>query len=179
MKLNTAISALIDQAHARSVSHHIAIPGWENPPTRDEVATGRENIRIASIVGNDIVGDLLYDIRDELVFGTFDNDREYGITVTVGGWTFAVYEHRNSDDIIVNGCPTDDVEPFGPYGGGGKYDVLHSSPWRNYEGASAALATAIRRVRNVPSTGRSKLQQVIREEHRRTVADEMNAEVTA
>jgi hypothetical protein len=162
MKFNTAISALIDQAHARSVSHHIAIPGWENPPTRDEVATGRENIRIAAIVGNDLVSDLLYDIRDELVFGTFDNCREYGITVTVGGWTFSVYEHRNSDDIIVNGCPTADVQPFGPYAkDGDKYDVLFSTRWRNYEGASAALAAAIQRVRNVPGTGREKLKQVI------------------
>lgn len=163
MKFNTAISALIDQAHANSVRNHIAIPGWENPPTRDEVATGNENIRIAATVGNDLVSDLLYDTRDELVFGTFDNNREYGITVTVSGWTFSVYEHRNSDDIIVNGCPTADVEPFGPYGGGDKYDVLHGSPWRDYEGAAKALAVAIQRVRNVPTTGREKLKQVINE----------------
>jgi hypothetical protein len=161
MKLNTALSALIDQAHAEGVRHHISIPGWENPPTRDEVATGTENIRIAATVGNDLVSDLLFTINDELEFGAFDNGREYGLTVTAGGWTFAVYEHRNSDDICVEGCPTADVQPHGPYGGSDKYDVLYSTRWRNYEGASAALAAAIQRVRNVPSTGREKLKQVI------------------
>ncbi len=144
MKLNTALSALIDQAHASSVRDHIAIPGWENPPTRDEVATGRENIRIAAIVGNDLVSDLLYDMHTELVFGTFDNGREYGLTVTAGEWTFAVYEHRNSDNICVEGCPTDEAEPYGPYGGEDKWDVLHSSPWRNYEDAAKALAAGLR-----------------------------------
>jgi hypothetical protein len=144
MKLNTAISAIIDQAHANSVRNHIAIPGWENPPTRDEVATGQENIRIAATVGSDLVSDLMYDMRDELVFGTFDNCREYGLTVTVSGWTFAVYEHRNSDNICVEGCPTDETEVFGPYGGEDKYDVLFTTEWRNYEVAAKALAAGLR-----------------------------------
>lgn len=161
MKLNTAISALIDQAHATTVRHHIAIPGWENPPTRDEVATGRENIRIAATVGNLLVDDLLYADRDELDFGTFDNGREYGLTVSTRYWTFAVYEHRNSDHICVNGAPI--AEDRGVYGGEDKWDVLHTTEYRDYEGAALGLASAIKRVFNVPSTGRENLKQVVRE----------------
>ena len=161
MKFNTAISALIDLTHANRVSHHIAIPGWENPPTRDEAATGSENIRIASIVGNALVGDLLYAERDELDFGTFDNGREYGITISTRFWVFAVYEHRNGDNICVNGAPI--AEDRGVYGGEDKWDVLYSADYRDYESAAAALAAAIKRVRNVPSTGRSKLKQTIPE----------------
>jgi len=66
--------------------------------------------------------------------GTFDNCREYGKTYRVLGakqdYTFCVYEHRNSDQICINGCPTGEVKPYGPYCNGSKYDYYFSA---NYD----------------------------------------------
>ena len=38
--------------------------------------------------------------------------------------TFSVYEHRNSDEIIINGCETSDVKSYGAYNGNSKYSYL-------------------------------------------------------
>lgn len=57
-------------------------------------------------------------------FGTFNNCREYGVTYSINGWTFCVYEHRNSDEMHLEGCPTDQVQSYGPYGGEDKYATL-------------------------------------------------------
>ena len=67
---------------------------------------------------------------EELEIKEFDNYRESGYMYRVIGSkqdiTFSVYEHRNSDDIIINGCFTKDVKPYGAYNGGSKWDYLNS-----------------------------------------------------
>ncbi len=80
-------------------------------------------------------------------YGTFYNLREHGLTYTVlgpdlhpeNGWTFCVYEHRNSDEIIINGCRTAEVKPYGPYGGQDKWDTLGCFDYGNYDDAANAL----------------------------------------
>ena len=58
----------------------------------------------------------------------FDNCREFGYMYHVIGGeqdlTFSVYEHRNSDEIIINGCETSDVKSYGAYNGNSKYSYL-------------------------------------------------------
>lgn len=95
-------------------------------------------------------------------FGTFDNCREYGLTFTVPGWQFCVYEHRNSDEICVQGCPIDLVEPYGPYGGiRDKYDVLASAHYEKYGAAATLLIDALRYVNQNPTATRDEVKLAI------------------
>ncbi|ATN89917.1 hypothetical protein SEA_KLEIN_211 [Mycobacterium phage Klein] len=98
----------------------------------------------------------------ELVtFGVFDNCRENGITVTsAGGWTFCVYEHRNSDNICIEGCPTSKVQPYGPYGGTDKWDTLYATEWKNYDGAAAAMVALLKATVELKSFGRRELKHI-------------------
>lgn len=155
MKYAEALTALIDQEYAIELRNHASL--WKDseagkefpPPTRDQVAVGRESIRIAdSVFGEQGVGNDFY--REEgIEFGTFENCREYGLTVTTAGWTFSAYEHRNSDNIIVNGCPTAEVHPYGPYApDGDKYDYLYATEWKSYHKAAKALNAMLACVRN-------------------------------
>lgn len=75
---------------------------------------------------------------------TFDNGREWGLVYTVktptGTHSFNVYEHRNSDNIIINGIANWDREEaeYGPYGSDSKYSYLWSgNDGENYEAARA------------------------------------------
>lgn len=106
---------------------------------REDVAAAlnSEQMRIAASVFNEVDDEFYKDPRVD--FGTFDNCREWGLTVTAGGWTFCAYEHRNSDEINLEGCPTAEAETWGPYGGADKFDTLASYPWRDYNRAAQAL----------------------------------------
>ncbi len=61
----------------------------------------------------------------DLIIGTFDNCREYGYTYTLKDidCTFCIYEHRNSDIIVINGCENHLIKPYGPY-------VSDTSKWQ-------------------------------------------------
>lgn len=69
----------------------------------------------------------------EVHIGYFNNCREYGHTYTIkteGSYpiTFCVYEHRNSDLIIINGCFDKEIKAYGPYLSDiDKYAYLYSS----------------------------------------------------
>ena len=75
--------------------------------------------------------------------GTFDNCREYGNTYRVvdakQDYTFCVYEHRNSDNICINGCPTDEMKSYGPYSGGTKWDWYFSASYDEFYKVAAEL----------------------------------------
>ena len=150
---SAAFTRLIDQRFAVAQTYSSLGPA----PTRDEIAVSSENARISYEVFGEALLDEFYDEQELLDFGTFDNCREYGVTVTVGGWTFAAYEHRNSDDICVEGCPTAEVTPYGPYGGEDKYDVLFSARRRRYHEAADALKVFARAVLDNPTISRSEL----------------------
>ena len=156
-----ALTILIDQVHARRAANYLALPGYENPPSRDLIAASDHNVRIAvEVFGEGGLLDEFYQEESLLDFGTFDNCREYGLTVIVGGWTFAVYEHRNSDDICIEGTRTANVKPYGPYSGGDKYDVLFSARWKQYHEAAAAINAIARHVLNNPDATRDDLKGV-------------------
>lgn len=86
------------------------------------MAVLRTNVKLGAEVGY-YLADWLGTGRYPTV-GLFDNCREYGLTFESGGWTFCVYEHRNSDSICIEGCPTDEVKSYGPYGGVDNYDTI-------------------------------------------------------
>lgn len=59
------------------------------------------------------------------------NGRELGLVYTVmqpdgDSRSFAIYEHRNTDSIVINGATNWDVEetPYGPYTGGSSWDFF-------------------------------------------------------
>lgn len=161
MNFAQALTALIDQTHADTVHYHYAAGGFGTLDTRDITAAGDKNVRIAAeVFGEAGMLDEFYKEEDKLSFGTFNNCREYGMTVTVGGWTFAVYEHRNSDDICIEGCPTGEVREFGPYGGTGKHDVLFSARWKQYHQVAGAINTMARFVLGTPDATRDAVKAV-------------------
>lgn len=149
MKYPEALTALIDQRYADMLRNAVHMPSWV-PDTRDMIAASDKNIRIADeLFGEAGVGDTFYK-DDRLEFGVFNNCREYGLTVSLNGWTFCAYEHRNSDDICIEGCPDRKVQEWGPYGGEDKYDVLFSARWKQYHEAAAALIAALQAVDAAP-----------------------------
>ncbi len=158
MKFSQALSALIDEEHDRRLGYH-RLPG-EDAPTRDETALSSTNIRISASVMGEL--NALFSGRTVVLdFGTFYNCREYGMTVTVGGWTFAVYEHRNTDDICIEGCPTAEVKDHGPYGGDDKYDVLHYARYNEHYESARFLNAIVEHVLDHPDATRSNLKKVV------------------
>lgn len=117
-----------------------------------------------NIVISDLVGHLVLDALgcEWVNFGTFDNCREYGVTFTVPGWQFCVYEHRNSDEICVQGCPVDLVQPYGPYGGiRDKWDVLARANYEMYGAAAVSLIDALRYVNQYPKATRQEVKAAL------------------
>lgn len=87
------------------------------------------------------VGKIVASEMGEFVtWGVFDNCREHGLTATnSGGWTFCWYEHRNSDLIHIEGCPTSEIKEWGPYGGKDKWDTLAQFWPETYADVAACL----------------------------------------
>lgn len=157
-----ALTALIDQTQAENAHYHYAAGGFGTLDTRDVTAASDKNIRIAvEVFGESGLSDEFYKEEHKLDFGTFSNCREYGMTVTVGGWTFAAYEHRNSDNICIEGCPTSEVQDFGPYGGDDKFDVLFSARWKQYHEVAEAMARLARHVLSNPTATRADLKALV------------------
>ena len=80
----------------------------------------------------------------DIEVGEFDNCRESGFTYralnSAIDFTFCVYEHRNSDQLIINGCLTKDVKHYGPYGSNDKYfSYARFSYNQHYDCASRLL----------------------------------------
>lgn len=102
-----------------------------------------------------------------VTFDVFDNGREHGVTVSgPGGWTFCAYEHRNSDQVCVEGCPTNQMHSFGPYGGHDSWDVLATtSPADHPLGAAAAqiIIDLIEYLIDHPGATRAELKNTIGE----------------
>lgn len=78
-----------------------------------------------------------------LEIGEFFNCREEGFTYSLLGgkqdMVFCVYEHRNSDQIIINGCKREDMAAYGPYNGDSKYSYLASFGYDEYHEAADKL----------------------------------------
>lgn len=91
------------------------------------------------IIAKEVGGALAEGFGDRISFDTFDNCREWGLTFTAGDWTFCCYEHRNSDQIHIEGNLTDCIETWGPYGNCGKYDTIFHADWQEYQAITRAL----------------------------------------
>jgi len=113
------------------------------------------------IIAKEVGGALAEAFRDGIDFGTFDNCREWGLTFTVGDWTFCCYEHRNSDEVHIEGCPTDQTEPFGPYGGESKYDTLFRSEPEQYQTVTKVLVRIIEAARRGEISDRKSVVALI------------------
>ena len=84
----------------------------------------------------------------EVYIGTFTNCRECGLTFIINdfnhAFTFCVYEHRNSDEIIINGkegfiSANGDL----PYNGETKWDYLKVFKPKEFEACAESLAQMI------------------------------------
>lgn len=158
MRLAEALQAHIEDQYGQYVEN---TKSWSSAPmmSREEYAAeGSSQFTIAAEVGSRVamaMGELV-------TFGVFDNCREHGITVTAPGrdldpatgWTFCVYEHRNSDEICLEGCPTAAIQTWGPYGGESKYDVLHRSRYEDYASAATAMVAMLRATVDLKLVGR-------------------------
>lgn len=114
----------------------------------------RTNVAISREVADRIVSRLGTEWCD---FGTFDNCREYGLTFTASGWQFAVFEHRNSDHIMLEGCPLAEVKEWGPYGGIDKWHMIAHVGCEDYDGAADMLEAALRYVHGVAGATRASV----------------------
>lgn len=132
---NEALTAVIDEQHERSVANFSAI-GVE-PRTRDMFVLGAENARIPYEI------DQWIEYPEGTEFGIFNNCREWGVTYSINEWTFCVFEHRNSDEIIIEGCPDAEIRSYGPYGSDSKWDSLSCDSYGEYEKAAKRLETAL------------------------------------
>lgn len=141
MNYDAAIEAHIEQQYAQYLERP-----WNGNTSREYFLSVDYNGESSPFDIAREVGTRVAKAMGELVsFGIFDNCREHGITVSsAGGWTFCVYEHRNSDDITIEGCPTTDVTPYDPYGGEDKYDTLFQTRWKDYDGAADALIAMLK-----------------------------------
>ncbi|OBG32386.1 hypothetical protein [Mycolicibacter heraklionensis] len=126
-----------------------------NPPFQnselgiDETGvTWPTNVEIARAVG----GALAEGLGRRITFGTFDNCREYGLTFTAGDWTFCCFEHRNSDQIMVEGCPTAEMKEWGPYGCYDKYSMMWHASDGHYQSVTRALSAVLVAALNGPLT---------------------------
>lgn len=93
----------------------------------------------------------------KITVGCFTNCREVGLTFYPGikgekilnkSKTFCVYEHRNSDDIIING--KNGYVSFNgelPYKAGDKWDYLASAGYREYDKATDLLVKEILKIK--------------------------------
>jgi hypothetical protein len=83
--------------------------------------------------------------------GTFTNCRESGLTFIVSKkdnsdyFTFCVYEHRNSDNIIINGRKGYlTMNGSLPYSGGSKYEYLDSFQYNEDKKVAKRLSNLIK-----------------------------------
>lgn len=147
-----ALDLAINEQWAERIQSSIKSETFLN---RTMLAMTSENFRIPVEVMRWI------ELPEGINFGTFNNCREYGITYKYNGWTFCLYEHRNSDNIILQGCPDADVEPYGPYGkdSDSKWDVLADFKFGQYENAAEALEYALKNV--TPELSRAELKGML------------------
>lgn len=133
-------------------------------------ASAGEKLAAAPYHSNSRISAIVFGALDDeddlppLTYGTFDNCREWGLTVSVGGWTWCAYEHRNSDQIQLQGCPDAEVRPYGPYGNAGhasKWDTLGSLGPHDEWVAADALVHAIRFVVANPQATRDQVKAAI------------------
>lgn len=99
--------------------------------------------------------ELIGEVRVRHFFNTRENGFVYTVDTPDGNTrSFCVYEHRNSDHLIINGTANwnemaepDDPDNL-PYAGESKYNVLHSETCGRFEDVSVKLVDFLKRAHN-------------------------------
>ena len=89
---------------------------------------------------------------DNVFVSNFHNGREWGNVYTVmtpngDAMSFSVYEHRNSDSIIINGKNNWDGEEL-PYTSDNKYEYFGEYSYQDYDQAADSLAMHLKDAQN-------------------------------
>lgn len=69
-----------------------------------------------------------------------------------------MYEHRNSDQIHIEGCPTGEVKSYGPYGGVNKWDTLFAAKDEEYAVVAEKLVAMLRLVSDGATHSREEVR---------------------
>lgn len=109
-----------------------------------------EGLLISEIIYNLVRDELNYfNSNAKVLVGSFTNCRECGYTFKVSyrgkRFTWCIYEHRNSDDIIINGkegyiCFNGEL----PYMGEDKYSYIRSFSYNQYYECAKELSRLIK-----------------------------------
>lgn len=143
MRYDAALEAHIEEQYAKFLAYPVE---WNEDRSREYfLSEGYLGEGLGQIgVAQGVIPLVAKEMGELVSYGTFDNCREHGVTVTsAGGWTFCVYQHRNFDGICIEGCPTDEIKEYGPYGGEDKYDTLYGTRWQDFEGAAKAMVAML------------------------------------
>lgn len=109
----------------------------DNVSTQDTVAEVVKLLLLDSLKYSEILGGKSLEIIP------FDNCREYGYMYHIVGGkqdlVFSVYEHRNSDEMIINGGFTSNIKPHGIYNGGSKWDYLNNFMYNEHYAVAKRL----------------------------------------
>ena len=109
----------------------------DNVSTQGTVAEVVKLLLLDSLAYSEILGGKSLEIIP------FDNCREYGYMYHIVGGkqdlVFSVYEHRNSDEIIINGGFTSNIKPHGIYNGGSKWDYLNNFMYNEHYAVAKRL----------------------------------------
>jgi|GEM_PF-2786110 len=106
-----------------------------------------------------VIADVVYELANYLTATNYESDEVYGIEIEVTEFdncrehgyqyevtngkqnvVFCVYEHRNSDGLIINGCRKEYVSSYGPYNGESKYDYLASFSYNEHYKCASQLS---------------------------------------
>ncbi|ANA86475.1 hypothetical protein BH762_gp043 [Gordonia phage OneUp] len=121
---------------AKCDTHKRTVEEWLDPEFQGEGG----QVDIAREVGTRVAAEM----GEFVSFGVFNNCREHGITVSNAyGWTFCFYEHRNSDFICIEGCPTAEIKSWGPYSDTDKWDILGQANWKEYDSAARQVIAVL------------------------------------
>ena len=109
----------------------------DNVSTQGTIAEVIKLLLLDSLAYSEILGGKSLEIIP------FDNCREHGYMYHVAGGkqdlVFSVYEHRNSDDLIINGGFTSNIKPRGIYNGGSKWDYLNNFKYNEHYAVAKKL----------------------------------------
>lgn len=109
----------------------------DNVSTQDTVAEVIKLLLLDALKYSEVLGGKSLEVIP------FDNCREFGYMYHIIGGkqdlTFSVYEHRNSDEIIINGCKTSKVKSYGAYNGDSKYSYLKNFSFNQHHTVAKQL----------------------------------------
>lgn len=109
--------------------------GRDLPLVKTAIGTQETIAKVVMLLLGDLIGEGHGSDLKEVEVIPFENGRESGYMYRAlhaqQDITFSVYEHRNSDKLVINGCKTEHVKSYGAYHGG-KWDYLASFSYHEH-----------------------------------------------